>query len=637
MIARPGRTLGRSLAMLLLALGAMLLVLAPARVARAAMPQMEVNVEPDVIGAGDTVQLQMSVRVSGGEQPDDPRLSSTGGLHQVGQAHISTSSAVTIVNGRRQDSVGVDVVWVLRADRPGTYTVGPPTITVGNHRYAGRAVQVHVVPAGHAPPRNIDPFSGQGQLDPFQSLQNLLQQGMMDPPPPEQLSVPQTDPKLALDSARGRTAFLHATLDKTQAVLGEQLTLSVYLYVDASIGREPPANDVHEVNAADFLKKSLQDDENSTEIVGTAMVEGRPWVVKLVRRSALFPLRTGDLTIGPMSLALVRNGSSVGSQRESETLHVRVTEPPVNGRPPGYVMGDVGHFALDVHVDPRTIERDGAVGVEVDLTGSGNLPAMLPVPARTDVEWLSPTTHEKLGRLDGNKFGGSRHFSYVVKLHKEGDLDLGEIAMPYWDPDARTYAYARAPLGTVKVTPGATAKSSTRDDADLPLANLPAPRATLAGLPPARSFVTDKPLFWFSLLGAPLVVLAGLGATSLGGNLRKKRADQAASPMADWKEKVDRADKASRDVDARAADAATLRALHAAPQAFFGMSIRAAQSSADIVGALVKAGVKDDVAERYAEVVRACEVDRYAPEPASVETVRARWTLAKRLMNELRS
>jgi hypothetical protein len=623
---------------LVAALASLLLLLVSARPALAAMPQMEVNVSSDVIGVGDTVQLQMSVRVSGGEQPDDPRLASTGGMHQVGQAHVSTSSAVTIVNGRRQDSVGVDVVWVLRASHPGTYTVGPPTITVGSHRYAGRAVQIHVVPAGHAPPRTIDPFGGQGQLDPFQSLQNLLQQGMggMDEPPPEQLSAPQTDPKLALDSARGRTAFLHATLDKTQAVLGEQVTLNVYLYIDAGIGREPPANDVHEVNAADFLKKSLQEDESSPEIVGTAMVEGRPWVVKLVRRSALFPLRSGDLTIGPMSLSLVRQGSSSGSRRESETLHVHVTEPPVNGRPPGYAIGDVGHFALDAHVDPRTIERDGAVGVEVDLTGSGNLPAVLPVPARTDVEWLTPTVNDKLGRLDGNKFGGSRHFSYVVKLHKEGDVDLGEIALPYWDPDARSYAFARAPLGTVKVTPGATARSSARDDADLPLANLPPPRATLVGLPPARSFVTDRPVFWWSLLGAPLVVLAGLGATSLGGSLRKKRADQAASPLADWKDKVDRAEKAARDVDARAADAATLRALHAAPQAFFGTSIRAAQSGADIVSALVAAGVKSDVAERYADVVRACEVDRYAPEPASVDTVRARWSEAKRLMNELR-
>ncbi len=616
----------------------------PVRPADAATPQMEVDVDRDVIGVGETVQLQMSVHVSDGDTPQEPKLASTGGLHQVGQPHVSQSQQMTIMNGRRQDSIGMDAVWVLRADHVGTFTVGPPQITVGSHRYAGRAVQIHVVPAGRAPARPIDPFGGLlggggnngGGMDPFQSLQNLLQQGMSEPPP-EQLSLPQTDPRLALDQARGRTAFLHATIDKTQAVLGEQLTLSVYMYIDASIGREPPANDVHEVNAADFLKKSLQDDESAAEVVGTALVEGRPYVVKLVRRSALFPLRAGDLTIGPMSLSLVRNGSSTGSQRESESLHVHVTEPPTAGRPPGYVVGDVGHFALDAHVDPRIIERDGAVGVEVDLTGNGNLPAILPVPARTDVEWLTPTSHDKLGRLEGGKFGGSRHFSYVVRLHKEGDVDLGEIALPYWDPDARAYAFARAPLGVVKVTPGATPRSNARDDADLPLANLPPPRATLAGLPPARSYVTDRPVFWFSLLGAPLLVLGGLGATSLAGNLRKKRAAQATSPLADWKEKVDRADKAVRDADARAADAAVLRALHAAPQAFFGTSIRAAQNGEDIVRALVAAGVKEDVATRYSAVVRACEVDRYAPEPASVETVRARWTEAKRLMNELRS
>ena len=155
-------------------------------------------------------------------------------------------------------------------------------------------------------------------------------------------------------------------------------------------------------------------------------------------------------------------------------------------------------------------------------------------------------------------------------------------------------------------------------------------------MPPGRTFVTDRPIFWFSLLGAPLLVLGGLGAASLGGSLRKKRAAQATSPLADWKDKVDRAEKATRDVDSRLADAAVLRALHAAPPAFFGTSIRAAQSGDDIVNALVAAGVKDDVARRYAEVVRACEVDRYAPETASMDTVRARWAEAKRLMSELR-
>ena len=627
-----GRARGRAL----LAVLAMLVVVTLAGRARADRPQLSVELDTDTIAVGDTVQLQMSARVSGGATPADPELSSTGGMHLVGRPHVSSSQSMTIVNGRREDSVGIDVVWVLRGDRPGTYTVGPPVVTVGKQRFAGRAVQIHVLPPGQVPPRAIDPFGGgAGGLDPFQSLQNLLQQQMQQPTP-EQLAPPPTDPSLALDAPRGRTAFLHATLDKTRAVLGEQVTLSVYLYVDAS-QRDPAANDVHEVNAADFLKKSLQDDDHSADTVGTATVGGQLWVVKLVRRSALFPLRTGDLTIGPMSLALVRNGSSTGQQRESETLHVHVTEPPIAGRPPGYALGDVGHFALDAKVDPRTIERDGAVGVEVDLTGSGNLPDLLPVPARTDVEWLTPTSHDKLGRLEGGRFGGSRHFSYVVRLHHEGDADLGEIALPFWDPDAHAYAVARAPLGVVKVTPGIAAKAGDRDDADLPLANLPPARTTLGRTAPAPSFLTDRPLFWLSLLGAPLLVLAAIGGAELASAMRTKRAAKATSPLADLKDKIDKADRTIREVDARAADAAVLRALHAAPQAFFAVSIRAAQSATDIVDTLVKAGASAEIAARYADLVRACEVDRYAPEPATLETVRARWTLAKRLMNELRS
>ena len=55
--------------------------------------------------------------------------------------------------------------------------------------------------------------------------------------------------------------------------------------------REPEFNDVHESPAADFLKRSLRDDDSRIDVVGAANVGGRLYTVKLVRKSALFPLK----------------------------------------------------------------------------------------------------------------------------------------------------------------------------------------------------------------------------------------------------------------------------------------------------------------------------------------------------------
>src|SRR5262249_21661025 len=150
-------------------------------------------------------------------------------------------------------------------------------------------------------------------------------------------------------------AFLHATIDKTRVVVGEQVTLSVYLYEDLH-ERQGRPSDVHEATATEFVKRSLLTDESRAILVGNASVGGKPWSVKLVRKSAFFPIKTGRLAIDPMSLTLPQ--ARVGL-RESEQLYVDVIDPPIDGRPAGFQVGDTGDFSLSATVSPRQIDQHG--------------------------------------------------------------------------------------------------------------------------------------------------------------------------------------------------------------------------------------------------------------------------------------
>src|SRR5262249_53925140 len=150
------------------------------------------------------------------------------------------------------------------------------------------------------------------------------------------------------------------------------------------------------------------------------------------------------------------------------------------------------------------IERGGAVGVTVELKGSGNLPAALPVPVRAGVEWLAPETHEKLGTVQGtDRFCGTRTFAYVVRVQKEGDVDLGEIALPFWNPEARAYQFAKAALGTVHVKPGAVPASAADAPPEI-LPDMPVPRMSLAPPRAPQGRFADSALFWFAVAFAPL-------------------------------------------------------------------------------------------------------------------------------------
>src|SRR6185295_12639589 len=91
--------------------------------------------------------------------------------------------------------------------------------------------------------------------------------------------------------------------------------------------------------------------------------------------------------------------------RESEELVVDVSEPPTANRPAGYQVGDVGDFSLSATVTPRTIAQGGAVGVTLELRGTGNMPPQLPVPVLPGVEWLEPQVKDTLGAQQNERFG----------------------------------------------------------------------------------------------------------------------------------------------------------------------------------------------------------------------------------------
>src|SRR5262249_49867607 len=144
-------------------------------------------------------------------------------------------------------------------------------------------------------------------------------------------------------------------------------------------------------------------------------INGVLWRAELVEKKALFPLRAGDLEIGPMQYTFVdgRN-SGIRMVRESQPMQVHVTEPPVAGRPVGYHIGDVGSYSLSATVEPRTTEVGGAVAVTATLSGIGNVPNAVRIPASSAAEWLEPQVRENID-IENGKIRGSRTFSYVVR------------------------------------------------------------------------------------------------------------------------------------------------------------------------------------------------------------------------------
>ncbi len=593
-------------------------------------PELRAELSQDIVGLGSPVRLSLMASSDGAAvEQAEPGAPASVRAEKVTER---PTHSIRIVNGVKSEKRGLTVEWTLTPEKLGTKTIRPSAMVAGL-RVSAKPLTLRVVPPSKAPPpppprrQPLDPFG-----DPFKDFKDPFK-GLMDDFDADDFMrggrpMFRSDPSLAFVTApRGKLAFLHARVDKPKAVVGEQLTYSVYLFVDAE-QQEPRYDDVHEAGAKDFLRIPVLPEELAPKALGHTTLEGHLYTVKLLRRHALFPLRSGRLTIQPMHLR-VANGRSTPSPRESERLTIDVTEPPATGRPPGYALGDVGRMRLSATVTPRETEVGGVVTVEVTLEGTGNLPGALVPPPRKAVEWLPPEQRAAVAANAEGVVGGSRTFTWVVRAREPGQVDLGEISLPFFDAEAGKYETARAALGALTIR-GAASK----DDA---------PRALLEGLPkPLTSGApasaghagSRRGLFYSLWLGPPALGLVVAGALRARRRLTAHREATKDDPKT--RERAARAevDRALKDGDARAADAAMRRQVELALELRTGTRLAGVDLDR-FESTLAAGGVDAQAAKTIVALLREAEVARFSPGGASAEATAERIRALRSLVEGL--
>jgi hypothetical protein len=543
---------------------------------------VSVQVSDDHPTVGDSVDVDMIVTsdeplgsISGAGLSTPPEIVADG-------PSVSTSTSVQIVNGMRSMHSKVVLRWRLTPTQPGTFTIAGPSATVAGSAVQGRAITLHVAPG-----------SGASTPDDFRQAQD---------------GEDTINHALALDKGPNEDLFIHVIPDKTAAIVGEQVTVSFYVYfrVDFTMTEHK------EAPLSDFLRIALLKDPGSTP-QQTTTVGGKRYGVRLIDRVAAFPLHAGKLHTGSVRARF--NGRRIGENEEriSDEAVIDVTEPPEAGRPPGYVMGTVGHFQLKATVAPRTAEQNGSVSVIVDLSGTGNLPVNLKMPQQPGVEWLDPQRKDQVSTQD-DKVGGLRTFGYVATLKKAGPIDLGTLELPYFDPETRSYEIASVALGTVDVRPAvgqAEPDASSRGDDDL-LANLPKPRGKLSPYEhPDRAPIPTWGL-GAAIACPPFLVGLGFVVSALGARAVRRRREARGGTGARIKEAFAAAKHAEKKGDVKELAAAIERAVHASIEEATGVKSRGLLRDA-LGAALETKGVAKDVSSEASDVLAECELLRFTP------------------------
>jgi hypothetical protein len=576
-------------------------------------PSVSATCQPREVEVGEPFSVTLNVTVDAdAPSPSDPRLPLPDAL-RAGSPSISNQTQISIMNGHMSRKTGISATWQVVASREGTFGIGPPFVTWNGRKLSANGMRVVVHPASPgggqrhaAPPSN--PF------DPFGMFPRLP--GFFDTPeqPQTQPDV-SADPEIAIDQPLDQKVFLRSVVDQKNPVVGEQVTVTVYIYA-RSTGLE--LTDIHEPSIPDFYRYNLMPPHDEPE-PRQVNIGGVIWRVQPIFKSALFALKSGDLEIGALQGTIVGRSNGLNATRASQPIKLHVTEPPSKGRPLGYQIGDVGSYSLSATVEPRRSEIDGAVAVTLTLSGVGNVPNSVKMPTSSAFEWLEPQVRENID-VENNKVRGSRTFAYVVRPKTAGTVDLGEATLPFWNPERKVYDIARAYLGKVEVAPGPT-KSAAKDPPAPhdPWASLGKERDKLGGYKRAAEPLTERPIYWLGLFGAPFAVvvssMSARGVRSLRSRLasRKRSTERAIDQaMAEAKSAVKAGPRAK-------VLGATERALYLAVERVTGLKARAILID-ELPAALAQDGLAAEVAEEIRQVLAAVEAARFAPENGAGES-----------------
>ncbi|MBX3184217.1 MAG: BatD family protein [Polyangiaceae bacterium] len=571
-----------------------------------AAPRLQTDISRSTVEANEAFTVTLTIQDA--DNPRQPTLKLPPGFDQRGPA-ISTRSQISVRGGRITQSQGISATWTLVAKRPGTYVLGPASVQVGDRRYSGEVLRVRVVAAGSAP-------RGRSNFDPFGVLRGFP--GFGDEDEPLEDLIPPPPDEFRMDSYPDSVAFLRAEVKPARAVVGEPIVYRVFAY-----GSRGPFNEhrATEASRPDFLAYPVTESSFGGELHRVQIADRTFHAIKL-REVILVPLRSGDLVIGPMSAgfggpAYGARQAGGGLQRESESITVRVTEPPADNRPTGYTLGDVGTFSLSARVEPRTLKQGESVSVIVRLEGQGNLPSALKPPQRMGVEWLEPNVKEQIDPRGGS-LGGWRRFSYTARITTTGEVELGAFTLPFWNPTRRRYETIEATLGSVRVDPNP-------DLVDEPSVGEPkievAPRAQLSPMQRHGAPLTDQAPFWLALFGAPLsLLLVRLGGRA-GARLRAgmKRRSQAAGTLA--AEALAKAAAATKAGAPRDAASEYERALLHATEGATGIRARGVLR-AELQSTLEGAGVEETLASELVQLLELFDAVRFTGEALPEDTSR---------------
>ncbi|AZZ37431.1 hypothetical protein CIK05_11710 [Bdellovibrio sp. qaytius] len=455
-----------------------------------AAESLKVEVQPQNVGVGDTVQINLTVQSTEDFQMNDPQLSEIPGLKYLqGQnAGQSSSTRMNFINGKTDFSKTVQQQYVFQfqALKAGFVTIPAITVEVNGKQIRSAPQKIAVSqksqarqqPAGR--PQYKDDEGDQFQAEDDDMFSQLMRQrqkmledvqkqmgqgfggrgGGGQGAPGGQgnqggggFGQQNQIPSRTIEGLNTNEAFfVLLETDKKQVYEGEQITTTWYLYTRGNI---------ESLDRAKFpdLKgfwKEIIEEVPSLQFT-EEMVNGVMYRKALLAAHALFPIKPGKTTIDEFKIkAKVRLPTQFGwgslqeYTKSSKRTEVNVLPLPTEGKPLSF-SGAVGQFTIQTQVDGTQFPAGQPIAIKVRLEGQGNA-KVIELP---EIKWpenleVYDTKSESKFFKDGLSF---KEFEILVIAKNQGEVKIPQINFSYFDPISKQYVTKSTEEFSINITP----------------------------------------------------------------------------------------------------------------------------------------------------------------------------------------
>ncbi|MEZ4777988.1 MAG: BatD family protein [Flavobacteriaceae bacterium] len=252
------------------------------------------------------------------------------------------------------------------------------------------------------------------------------------------------------DYLASENVHLVAEVSNANPYLNEAITVVYKLYVSNEVSITSNWREIDTPKYADFWSQNIDNQGNLKIYEGKYNGEDYRYVI--LRTTVLYPQKTGELNIEPLTLDVpidVRSNrrdlfgrylmTRVNKTISAGNRTISVKPLPQEGKPENFT-GAVGNFDFKVTTNKTQLDANESLELNVSVSGNGNL-KLFDLPKVTfpnSLEVYEPVRNDNI-KTQTSGMTGSISSTYTVVPQFKGNYPLRPITFSYFDPKAETY------------------------------------------------------------------------------------------------------------------------------------------------------------------------------------------------------